>query len=207
MNKIALAKDFLKLQVKYSQKLDRPINFPPFPPKKYQVIYADPPWHYGGKLQHEGHKGDYVGGCVKHYPCVPTPLLAELEVSRITEDDCLLFLWATNPHLNQAIALGQSWGFTYSTVAFVWDKQLHNPGRYTISQCELCLLFKQGKIPSPRGRRNVMQLVSERRSKTHSTKPKTVRDGIQAMFPFQPKIELFARTIVDGWDAWGLELG
>ncbi len=197
---------FLKTQIKYPQKTNYKVSFPPLPKQLFQIIYIDPPWHYGGKLQHEGQKGNYAGGCLNHYQSVPTHELVKLPVPDVADENCLMFMWATNPHLNQAILLGQAWGFNYSTVAFVWDKQMHNPGRYTISQCELCLLFKKGKIPTPRGRRNVRQLFSEKRS-NHSTKPDTIRNSILEMFPYQKKIELFARKKETGWTAWGAEIG
>ncbi|MBT9164817.1 MAG: hypothetical protein DDT23_00824 [candidate division WS2 bacterium] len=54
-------------------------------------------------------------------------------------------MWVTSPHLAQGIELGHAWGFGYRTVAFVWDKMVHNPGQYTLSYCELCLVFKQGR--------------------------------------------------------------
>ena len=74
-----------------------------------------------------------------------------------------------------------------------------------MSQCEICLVGKKGKIPSPRGARNIRQFLSERRSK-HSKKPDEIRDRITAMFPEQSKIELFARQYADGWDCWGNEV-
>ena len=114
-------------------------------------------------------------------------------------------MWATSPHLDQAIELGKAWGFKWATVAFVWDKQRSNPGFYTLSECELCLVFKKGRIPQPRGLRNIRQLVSVKRT-NHSTKPEEVRENIESMFPKQKKIELFARTRIKGWDAWGLEI-
>lgn len=201
-----IQQELLKQSVKYPQKSSSKIIFPPLPDKKYSIIYADPPWHYGGKLQHEGRKGDYAGGCLDFYPCIPTKDLSLLEIGKIQKSDCLLFLWATSPHLQQAIALGISWGFNYSTVAFIWDKQIHNPGRYTLSQCEMVLLFKHGKIPSPRGKRNIRQFFSEKRTE-HSRKPNSIRELITEMFPEQKKIELFSRENVSGWDAWGREIG
>ena len=113
-------------------------------------------------------------------------------------------MWTSNPHLDQAIELGKSWGFDYKTVAFVWNKMVHNPGQYNLSYCELCLLFKKGKIPTPRGARNIKQLVESKRTK-HSEKPIEVLTNIEKMFPSQKKIELFARTRNKGWDVWGLE--
>ncbi len=181
--------------------------FPPLPilaaDEQYAIIYADPPWNYKGQLQHAGPGSGDTGGAARHYPTVTLADLKGLPVAEIAADDSLLFLWATSPHLDQAIALGQAWGFAWATVAFVWDKQRVNPGFYTMSQCELCLVFKHGRIPAPRGARNVRQLISERRA-AHSRKPAEVRRRIEAMFPAQRKIELFARDVeLDGWDTWG----
>ena len=189
--------------------------YPSLPNKKYDVIYADPPWDYGGKLQFDKssrgveelkpNRKIFISSACFKYPTLKTSELKKLQISNITKDNCLLFMWTTNPHLEQALDLGKSWGFEYRTVAFVWDKMNHNPGQYTLSNCELCLLFKKGKIPSPRGARNVQQLVRVPRGK-HSEKPIEVLQGITKMFPQQDKIELFARSNNDGWDSWGLDV-
>ena len=180
--------------------------FPPLPTGRYAIIYADPPWDYKGQLQHAGAGSGDSGGAIRHYSTVRLSDLKQLDVGSIAADDSLLFMWATSPHLDQAIDLGTDWGFSWATVAFVWDKQRVNPGFYTMSQCELCLVFKRGRIPTPRGARNVRQLVSEPRAK-HSRKPAEVRRRIEEMFPNQQKIELFSRDAeIPGWDTWGEEI-
>lgn len=179
-------------------------EFPPLPSRCYEIIYADPPWDYKGQLQHAGAGSLDTGGAIRHYPTVVLDDLMKLEVEKIASDDSLLFLWATSPHLDQAIELGKAWGFAWATVAFVWDKVRVNPGFYTMSQCELCLVFKRGKIPTPRGVRNARQLVTAKRG-PHSVKPEEVRRRIEAMFPSQRKIELFARRQACGWEPWGFE--
>ena len=186
-------------------KRSGPAHFPELPTEKYDIIYADPPWDYKGQLQHAGPGSKDTGGAVRHYPTVTSSELKQLDLQRIAARDCLLFMWATNPHLDQAIDLGKSWGFAWATVAFVWDKIRVNPGFYTLSQCELCLVFKRGKIPRPRGARNIRQMVQVKRG-AHSTKPAEVRRRIDEMFPEQRKIELFARYLVEGWEAWGLDV-
>jgi len=180
-------------------------SYAPFPKKKYSIIYADPPWDYKGQLQHTGSGGKESGGAVRHYPTVPVSEMKTGDVASISEENCLLFMWSSSPHLDQAIQLGKAWGFQWATVAFVWDKQRPNPGSYTMSQCELCLVFRRGKIPQPRGARNMRQLVQVKRTR-HSEKPNVVRERIEKMFPQQRKIELFARKRYQGWDAWGLEI-
>ena len=172
---------------------------------KFAIIYADPPWDYKGQRQHGGQGAPDTGGAATHYSTVTTRDLKRLQVADVCEQDALIFMWATSPHLDQAIDLLKTWGFRWSTVAFVWDKARVNPGFYTMSQCELVLLGKRGRIPKPRGARNVRQLVREVRGK-HSQKPDQVRERIDAMFPTQRKLELFARSTAPGWSVWGAEV-
>ena len=178
--------------------------FPPLPHATFDILYADPPWDYRGQLQHAGPGSGDSGGAVRHYPTLTLRHLIALPVGSIAAPNSLLFMWVTSPHLDQGIELGKAWGFRWATVAFVWDKERVNPGFYTMSQCELCLVFKRGKIPQPRGARNVRQLVRSPR-REHSRKPDEVRARIGAMFPELRKVELFARGAIDDWYTWGLE--
>ncbi len=178
--------------------------FPPLPPRRYEIIYADPPWHYKGNRQFTT-GGKDSGGADSHYQNLELKDLKTLAIPKITAENSLLFMWATSPHLDQAIELGKAWGFSWATIGFVWYKEKTNPGYYTLSQCELCLVFKHGKIPEPRGARDVRQFLSEPRQR-HSEKPGAIRDRIAEMFPTQLKIELFARTYAPGWSSWGDEI-
>lgn len=206
----------------YNQQAKRRIKvnplddiYPKLPQKKYQVIYADPPWDYGGKMQYDKttikseninfRRDIFLSAANFKYPTLKIEQLKLLDVPSISDDSCILFMWTTGPQMANSIELGEAWGFEYKTIAFVWDKQVHNPGRYTLSQTEFVLAFKKGKFPSPRGARNIRQMISVRRGK-HSEKPMEVIDGITKMFPFQNKIELFARKNYIGWDNWGLEI-
>lgn len=189
--------------------------YPDLPKIKYDIIYADPPWDYGGKMQYDKSsiksenigfkKNIFISSASFKYPTVKLKDLKDLDVNSIAKEDCLLFMWTTGPQFANAIELGKAWGFEYKTVGFVWDKMMHNPGQYTLSQTEFCLIFKKGRIPKPRGVRNIRQLFSHPRSK-HSEKPVYTINGITKMFPEQKKIELFARNNYVGWDNWGLEI-
>ncbi len=189
--------------------------YPQLPHKKYQVIYADPPWDYGGKMQYDKttikdknvgfEKKIFLSSATFKYPTLKLKQLKELNIPSIADNDCLLFMWTTGPQMANSIELGKTWGFEYKTVAFVWDKMIHNPGRYTLSQTEFVLAFKKGKFPQPRGARNIKQMITVHRGE-HSVKPVEVIDGITKMFPNQNKIELFARNNYVGWDNWGLEI-
>jgi N6-adenosine-specific RNA methylase IME4 len=167
----------------------------------YSIIYADPPWNYAGRTQQNGKES--TGSADTHYPTMKLEELKQLKIP--TEKDCLLFMWSSSPHLQQAIELMNAWGFEYKTIAFVWEKQRVNPSYYTLSQCEVCLVGKKGNIPRPRGARNIRQFLSEMRGR-HSQKPAEVRNRITQMFPTQKKVELFAREVVEGWDRFGNEV-
>ena len=165
-----------------------------FPDDKYDIIYADPPWAY------------YLGDMDTPYDTMMFNEVALLDVRGIAKPDCLLFMWTTSPCMDIAINLGKVWGFEYKTVAFVWDKQRTTNGRYTLPQCEHCIVFKNkgGRIP-PKTSNCERQFVSAKR-RQHSRKPDQVREAIDRMFPDKNKIELFARGgPVEGWTVWGIE--
>ena len=179
-----------------------------FPTKQFDVIYADPPWKYGTEMHNTIH---FTYGAKYHYPTMSLDEMKVMRVRRISKQNCLLFIWATSPLLREAIVLGTYWGFEYITIAFVWLKSNKaNPGNYTMSRAELVLVFKRGKIPEPRGARNIEQYLYVPRTE-HSTKPVEIKNRITEMFPTQDKIELFARNttqfdVENKWEHWGNEV-
>lgn len=174
--------------------------------KKYSIIYADPPWNYKDK------RTDYKisGGATKHYKTMNLEELKELGkiIQNIAAEDCMLFMWATFPNLIEALKTIKAWGFTYKTLGFSWIKTNKKNGKpffgigfYTKSNCEVCLLAIKGK-PSNLKISNYVSscIISERRE--HSRKPDEARDRIVELVGEIPKIELFARQEVKGWDCW-----
>lgn len=202
-------------QERRTKRNDLPALYPDLPTKKYDIIYADPPWDYGGKMQFDKSstkaeamdwsRNIFISSANFKYPTLKIDPLKRIPMPEIANEDCLLFMWVTNPHLAQGVELGKAWGFEYKTVAFIWDKMVHNPGKYTMSYCEMCLVFKRGRIPSPRGTRNEKQLVRAPRGE-HSVKPNEIREAIERMFPQSARIELFARQKPSNWDVWGLDV-
>lgn len=174
------------------------------PNKKYQIIYADPPWEYKSKECLD--RTSILNGKLNtHYNTMSLDSIKKLDVKSISDKNCMLFLWVVSPMLPEGLEVMKSWGFKYSTIAFVWYKQKSNPGNYTMSECEICLVGRNGKIPENRGARNVRQFLSEAKGK-HSAKPNEIKKRIELMFPNHSKIELFARSKPDGWDVFGDEV-
>ena len=175
--------------------------------KRYNIIYADPPWKYNARNNANTRFGR---GAFGHYNLMSYEELEELPVKKISADNCALFLWTTFPYLDKQIRMFEKWGFTYKTLGFSWIKtnpKNANPffgiGYYTKSNCEVCLLGVKGKM-KPKSNKISSCIISPR--KAHSEKPSEVRDRIVQLFGDIPRIELFARQQADGWDCWGDEV-
>lgn len=177
--------------------------------KKYQIIYADPPWEYKTYSFRGQTKAN--GSMLPHYSTMTPEQIKKLPIKEITDDKAILFLWATMPTLQQAFAVIKSWGFIYKTVAFTWVKQ--NPsgigiysgmGHWTNGNAELCLLATKKEFPS-RIRKDIKQIQLFPRGK-HSAKPTEIRNQITELMGDLPRIELFAREKTEGWDVWGNEV-
>jgi N6-adenosine-specific RNA methylase IME4 len=172
--------------------------------KKYKIIYADPPWSYKDKAL-AGNRG-----AICKYPTQSKEFIDNLPVSEITDKDCVLFLWVTMPKLNECWDLIQKWGFEYKTVAFTWVKRnkiknswFWGMGRWTRANAELCLLCTKGK---PKRISAGVHSVIESPIRKHSQKPDEAREKIVDLLGDIPRIELFAREKINGWDSWGNEI-
>ena len=75
-------------------------------------------------------------------------------------------------------------------------------GFYCRNRHELLLIATRGEMPLPLPKNRPASVISSPRGK-HSAKPTIVYQIIDGMFPGLPKIELFARSQMPGWDAWG----
>ncbi len=168
--------------------------------KKYNVIYADPPWSYNDKMSGHSFSLDH------EYKTQSIEWIKSLSVNNLADKDCALFMWVVSPLLPEALDVIKSWGFKYKTLAFCWSKYhksgklVKNLGRWTMGNVELCLLATRGK--PKRICNNIQQLVQYERSR-HSVKPPIVRDRIVQLMGDVPRIELFARERERGWDALG----
>lgn len=127
--------------------------------KKYNVIYADPPWSYQQWCNKK------QGAAKAHYETMKQKDIEELPVERIADKNCILFMWATFPKLQEALATIKAWGFEYKTIGFCWVKRNKNGswfkgiGFYTKSNSEVCLIATKGKPPKKSVHHTVSQLV------------------------------------------------
>jgi N6-adenosine-specific RNA methylase IME4 len=170
--------------------------------KKYNVIYADPPWTYKDKCL-SGKRGVEF-----KYDTMTIDDIKNLNVKDIADDNCMLFIWTTFPMMQECLDVIKAWGFKYRTVGFVWIK-LNKIAKSlfwgmgaagTRANAEVCLMAVKGKPKRvSAGVHSVVMSVIEK----HSKKPDVARERIVQLCGDVPRIELFARESTAGWDVLG----
>ena len=175
--------------------------------KKYNVIYADPAWRFSQGINRRKDIRERFGTNEElsiQYPTMSDKEIIELNVADYADDNCVLFVWTTDAHLEVAIKAINNWGFKYKTVAFTWNKKRGFMGKWTVKQCEICLLATKGNAHKLLKSYKEKSYLEENKTE-HSKKPNEFRKRIERMFGNVPKLEMFARTRAEGWDAWGNE--
>jgi|SRR5579859_3930036 len=168
---------------------------PPLPTGPFKILLADPPWQLGNP--------DGPHAPENHYPTLTLDQLKDL--SPPAADHALLYLWAVNCLLPQALELMAAWGFTYKT-NLVWVKPSIGLGKWVRNRHELLLLGRKGNHPAP-DPEDLPDSVIEAPRRRHSEKPRAVYELIEKAHPEASKLELFARgTPRPGWTAWGNQL-
>lgn len=171
----------------------------------YGLIVVDPPWQWDAWSSKGLGKSPQA-----HYDCTPLDWIKALPVrDALAGRDCLLWLWATNPMLPQAIEVMAAWGFTYCTAGH-WSKRTKNGkqafgGGYVLRCAGEPFLI--GKVGAPKVQSKSVRSVIEARIGAHSEKPDAAFEAARALIPEAPAIEVFSRKSRTGWDTWGNETG
>jgi len=170
------------------------------PAKRYGVILADPEWRF----EPYSRKTGMDRAADNHYPTSTLDVIKRRDVPSIAGKDCVLFLWATVPMLQQALDVMVAWGFTYKS-HLAWIKDQIGTGYWSRNQHELLLIGTRGNLPAPAPGTQWSSVIHAPRGR-HSEKPEVFHRVIETYFPNLPKIELNARKRRDGWDSWGNEV-
>jgi len=170
--------------------------------KKYKLIYADPPWKY--KSVGITCWGGHNAAAEKQYDVMELDEICNLPVGKLANDDgAALFLWATQPLLHEAFHVVEAWGFEYKSM-IIWHKIEGPPplGYWYPVAAEYLIVATRGNIKSFKSRR--INIIKHKRL-GHSKKPPIFRKICEET-GLEPRIELFARERLEGWDALGNEL-
>jgi len=183
--------------------------------KKYNVIYADPPWQTKAGRPMNGYKiveGVQIWNSIDNksrelnYNTMSIEEIKSLPVKKLSADNAHLYLWVTNQYLFKAESVINAWGFQYSTT-LVWAK---NPmggglgGNFRITT-EFLLFATKGSLKAKE--RHTGTWFNQKREyengyPCHSKKPAFFSELIEKVSP-GPYLELFARREREGWDVYG----
>lgn len=170
-----------------------------FPNKKYNIIYADPPWEYRHKVTGRGGRG----AACHYYQTMPLQQIKDLPVKGIADHDCFLWLWVTNPIMAEGnhVEICNSWGFRPQSI-LTWIKRGIGMGYTLRSATEHLIVARKG---NPKVYDRSIPTWFEAKRLRHSQKPEEARLIINRICHGN-KIELFARQKTEGWDVWGDEV-
>lgn len=190
------------------QRNELPLDLPP----RYSTIVADPPWpQKGGGPLKGGHGEGFIGtsgSLPLPYQTMTVDQLAAMPVSELAAPNAHLYLWTTSGFLPDAFRVLEAWGFRYSTT-LVWAKAPIGAGlggAHGIAT-EFVLFGRRGTLPAtgrvPRNWWTWKRPYNAQGKPMHSAKPDDfIRDAVEPVSP-GPYLELFARRLRPGWDAWG----
>jgi N6-adenosine-specific RNA methylase IME4 len=181
-------------RIRRERKLAALSSAPPLPPGRFDLVYADPPWR--------SHSPSSDWAPENHYPTLTAREIQEIVVP--AADEAILFLWAVNGLLPQALSVMAAWGFEYRT-NLVWVKDWIGLGFWARNRHELLLVGRRGRFPLPDEADRPDSVIEAPRGR-HSEKPACVYELLERMYPAASRLELFARSSRPGWTSWGNEV-
>lgn len=183
--------------------------FDPLPRHSFDLIMADPNWRFetwsdAGKAQKSPER---------HYQTDSIETISKYPVRSLAHRNCLLWLWATHPMIDQQIAVCRAWGFKFVTTG-VWVKRTKNgklsfgTGYRLRSASEPFII---GTIGFPLTSKSVRTVI-EGPAREHSRKPDEAYAAAEQLLPrtmwgAARRADLFSRETRPGWTAWGDEIG
>ena len=167
-------------------------------PEEFNVIVADPPWKYSNSGVEGSAEGQYPTQTVDE-------IIAQPEAWGVRfMGEAVLYLWATNPLLPDALKVLDGWGFTYRTNK-VWVKDRATTGFWLLGQHELVLIASRGKFRPFTDK--LPRSVLHAPVREHSRKPDALIEEVETLYPECKYAELWARTEREGWACRGNETG
>ena len=162
----------------------------------FSVIYADPPWNYGGN-----NDGSFCDPAV-HYPLMSTDAIQALSVKECLGKDAALYLWVPSCLFEDGLAVLKAWGFSYvSSMVWCKNRAVMSQGP-TKTAHEMLLIGKKGGSLHENEQRLNSWVVAD--ATAHSKKPEAFAQMLDAMYPGLSKLEMFAREARgEDWSVFG----
>lgn len=175
--------------------------------KKYDLIYADPPWKQskGGKKNVRKNSS----GKPLDYQTISLEEIEEhlRQATTLTSENSIMFLWTIDKYLFEAQKIAEKLGYKLHA-RMIWNKVNGIPAAFTIRYGHEYLLYMyKGKLlPIEKQERGKIHSVFTEKVKKHSQKPEIAYEIIERLYPNTNKLEMYARNMRENWDCWGNEV-
>lgn len=175
--------------------------------KKYDLIYADPPWKQskGGKKNVRKNSS----GKPLDYQTISLEEIEEhlRQATSLASENSIMFLWTIDKYLFEAQQIAEKLGYKLHA-RMIWNKVNGIPAAFTIRYGHEYLLYMyKGKLlPIKKEERGKIHSVFTEKVKRHSQKPEIAYEIIERLYPNTSKLEMYARNMRENWDCWGNEV-
>ena len=164
--------------------------------KKYHAIVIDPPWPVQKIVREVRPNQDCFA-----YRTMTLDEIAKLPVADLADDEgCHVYLWVTQKYLPAGLVLFEQWGIKYQC-AMTWVKPTGMTPFSWMYNTEHVLF---GQIGSLKLAKMGLKLSFEAPVTKHSEKPEVFYERVRQASP-NPRLDMFARKVRDGFDVWGDE--
>lgn len=173
------------------------------------LIMADPNWRFETRTPN----GRNEKTPDAYYDTDPIEVIAALPVMKLAHRNCLLWLWATHPMIDQQIEVCRLWGFKFVTTGAwvkrtVTGKLAFGTGYRLRSASEPFIIGTVGFPVTAKNVRTVIEAVA----REHSRKPDEAYAAAEQLLPrtmwgSARRVDLYSRQTRPGWRAWGREAG
>ena len=194
---------------------------------KFKTVVIDPPWDikFGSPVSQEDLRQErerriqngqmprlhaakdggsslctYVG---LNYETMPLDDIRAMPIQEVLDDDALVFLWATQSTLPDAISLIASWDLRYSYV-MTWHKPFGpKPFNRPLYNSEFAVVGTKGK-PQYLQETQFFTANTWAHPRQKSVKPEGFYDLLRRVTP-APRLDIFGRRRIAGFHSWGNE--
>jgi N6-adenosine-specific RNA methylase IME4/predicted nucleic acid-binding Zn ribbon protein len=187
---------------------------PELPVGRFDLIYADPPWHVRCWAETPA-----AGGRRLPYQYMDLPAICRLPVAQFAAADSVLAIWVDSADIDATRRVVEAWGFGETYEGLVWIKVSRSGkpkiglGHSTRKNTESLWLAKRGKglvrqdagvaqgfVDTPAAE----VIIAQRRD--HSRKPDEAYRALERLYGDVRRLELFSRRARPGWERWGNQL-
>ena len=172
------------------------------PNKKYNTIVIDPPWEISltGSVKRRENRAEKLP-----YKTMNLSEIKKILISDIANTGCHIYCWTTNKMLKDTFEVLESWGVNFHLVIPLVKPSGIAPCMGYVFASEFCLLGFFGKpMQKFKAIGKLNWIKSFNKAGTHSSKPDKFYELVKEMSP-EPRIDIFSRRKIDGFDSWGDE--